>query len=171
MTRTCCCRQLWQVQIKVHQPLFFLKTVCQRTLKTLVFSFFSIETAGAVLVRAFWQPFSSLTLWVGPRILNKRRVYGTFWLVFPWLHVYTWARDFKFAGVAGGHWWSIRWRLGLLTKSWVQVPPVAGHSSLSPCFHPIALESTQLYPSKWRGVSPHPSERMYSRRSRGTWLD
>ena len=41
-----------------------------------IFSFFSIETASAALVRAFWQPSSSLTLWAGPRVFNKRRVYG-----------------------------------------------------------------------------------------------
>ena len=42
----------------------------------LVFLFFSIEMAGAALVLAFWQPSSSLTLLVGPRIFNKQRVYG-----------------------------------------------------------------------------------------------
>ena len=41
-----------------------------------VFLFFSIETLVAALVRAFWQPASSLTQWAGPRIYHKWRVYG-----------------------------------------------------------------------------------------------
>ena len=75
MARSCCCRQPWQLRIKKsRQPLFFFDFVYKRALETLVFSFFSIETASAALVRAFWQPSSSLTLWAGPRIFNKQRL-------------------------------------------------------------------------------------------------
>ena len=77
MAQTCCCRQPWQLRIKKnHQPLFFFDFVYKRALETLVFSFVTIEMESTTLVRAFWQPSSSLTLWAGPRIINKRRVYG-----------------------------------------------------------------------------------------------
>ena len=61
---------------KSRQPLFFFEFVYKRALEMLVFSSFSIETASAALVRAFWQPSSSSTLWAGLRILIKRRLYG-----------------------------------------------------------------------------------------------
>ena len=42
----------------------------------LLILFYGIEMLAAALVRAFWQPASSLILWPGSRIHHKRRVYG-----------------------------------------------------------------------------------------------
>ena len=73
----------------------FFGFVYLRSLETLVFCFFSIETFAAALVRAFSSHCTLLIWWAGPTHIDKRCVSGC---IFAYISMTTQARNFKFAG-------------------------------------------------------------------------
>ena len=56
---------------KSYQPLLS-STLCVKSFRNVSLLFLSTEMLAAALVLTLWQPLSPLTLWVGPRIFNKR---------------------------------------------------------------------------------------------------
>ena len=76
MARTCCCRQPWQLRIK-KSPATFLLRFCVQTSHRNAYLLVLFHRNGECCSRSsVLEPSSSLTLWAGPRIFNKRRVYG-----------------------------------------------------------------------------------------------
>ena len=76
MARTCCCRQPWQLRIKKSPVTFLLRFCVQTSLRNACLLVLFHRNGECCSLSSVLEPSSSLTLWAGPRIFNKRRVYG-----------------------------------------------------------------------------------------------
>ena len=94
MIQTCCCSQLWQLQIKIVSNNFYrqlyVPTSFRNTSSLVLFS------SAVALFGAFWQPSTPLTLWAGPLIYNKRRVYMDFRVQCTWQCVIAFSAKFQY---------------------------------------------------------------------------